>query len=68
MGAAEVGWRQVLALGAAIVVGVLALQVLSSLVPPIGAALASFPTIIVLLVVVTAGMLFLTLRAQRPRR
>lgn len=65
MTAREAGWRQVLALAAVIVVGVLALQLVSTFVPAVGDALGHFPTVIVLLVVVTIGVLALALRAQR---
>ena len=59
------GWRQVLALAAAIVVGVLALQVVSMLVPAVSDLLGAYPTVIVLLVGVTVAVVALALRAQR---
>lgn len=65
MSAGEPGWREVLLLAVAVVVGVLAVQVVSELVPPVGAALASYPVVIVVLVAVTA---LLIAAALRPRR
>ena len=63
----EAGWRQVLALAAVIVTGVLALQVVSTFVPAVGDLLGAYPTVIVLLVAVTVAVVALALRSQRPR-
>lgn len=60
----EPGWRQVLTVGALIVAGVLALQVISGFVPALDTALGSFPTIIVVLVVVTVAVVFFALRPR----
>lgn len=61
----EAGWRQVLTVAAVIVVGVLAFQLVSMLFPAVADAFGKFPTIIVLLIAVTLGILALALRAQR---
>jgi uncharacterized protein (DUF697 family) len=58
----EAGWRQVLGLAAVIVVGVLALQVVSMFVPVVGDLLGAYPTVIVLLAVVTVALVALALR------
>jgi Na+/melibiose symporter-like transporter len=58
------GWRQVLAVGALIVAGVLALQVISAYVPALDTALGDFPTIIVVLVVVTIAVVVIALRPR----
>ena len=62
----QAGWRQVLALAAVIVIGVLALQVVSMFVPVVGDLLGAYPTVIVVLVVVTVAVVRLALRARRP--
>jgi hypothetical protein len=62
MTAREAGWRQVLGLAAVIVVGVLALQVVSMFVPVVGDLLGAYPTVIVLLAVVTVALVALALR------
>jgi len=62
----QAGWRQVLALAAVIVIGVLALQVVSMFVPVVGDLLGAYPTVIVVLVVVTVAVVGLALRARRP--
>jgi hypothetical protein len=62
MTAREAGWRQVLGLAALIVVGVLALQVVSMFVPVVGDLLGAYPTVIVVLAVVTVGLVTLALR------
>ena len=62
----QAGWRQVLALAAVIVIGVLALQVVSMFVPVVGDLLGAYPTVIVALVVVTVAVVGLALRARRP--
>jgi uncharacterized protein (DUF697 family) len=64
--AGEAGWRQVLGLAAVIVVGVLALQVISMFVPVVGDLLGAYPTVIVLLAVVTVALVALALR-RMPR-
>ena len=61
----QAGWRQVLALAAVIVIGVLALQVVSMFVPVVGDLLGVYPTVIVVLVVVTVAVVGLALRARR---
>jgi hypothetical protein len=66
MTAREAGWRQVLGLAAVIVVGVLALQVVSMFVPVVGDLLGAYPTVIVLLAVVTVALVALALR-RLPR-
>ncbi len=66
MTAREAGWRQVLGLAAVIVVGVLVLQVVSMFVPVVGDVLGAYPTVIVILVVVTVGLVALALR-RSPR-
>ena len=62
MTAREAGWRQVLGLAAVIVVGVLALQVVSMFVPVVGDLLGAYPTVIVVLAVVTVALVTLALR------
>ena len=62
----QAGWRQVLVLAAVIVIGVLALQVVSMFVPVVGDLLGAYPTVIVVLVVVTVAVVGLALRARRP--
>ena len=62
----QAGWRQVLVLAAVIVIGVLALQVVSMFVPVVGDLLGVYPTVIVVLVVVTVAVVGLALRARRP--
>ncbi len=64
-GTREAGWREVLALAAVVVIGVLALQLVSMFVPVIGDLVGAYPTVIVVLVVVTAVLVGLALRAQR---
>jgi hypothetical protein len=59
------GWRQVLALAAVIVIGVLALQVISAYVPALDTALGDSPAIIVVLVVVTVAVVVLALRPRK---
>jgi uncharacterized protein (DUF697 family) len=66
MTAREAGWRQVLGLAAVIVVGVLALQIVSMFVPVVGDVLGAYPTVIVLLAVVTIALVALALR-RLPR-
>ena len=61
----QAGWRHVLALAAVIVIGVLALQVVSMFVPVVGDLLGVYPTVIVVLVVVTVAVVGLALRARR---
>jgi len=64
LNAREAGWRQVLAVAVLIVVGVLALQLLSTFVPQIGQLLSGFPTVIVVLVIVTIAVVVLAVRSQ----
>jgi hypothetical protein len=66
MTAREAGWRQVLGLAAIIVVGVLVLQIVSMFVPVVGDVLGAYPTVIVILAVVTVGLVALALR-RSPR-
>lgn len=66
MTAREAGWRQVLGLAAVIVVGVLALQLVSMFVPVVGDLLGAYPTVIVVLAVVTVALVALALR-RSPR-
>jgi hypothetical protein len=61
----EAGWRQVLSVTALVVAGVLILQLISLFVPVVGDLLGVYPTVIVILVVVTAALVVLALRAQR---
>jgi len=61
----EAGWRQVLGVAAVVVAGVLLLQVVSMFVPVVGDLLGIYPTVIVVLVVATAALVVLALRAQR---
>lgn len=65
MTAREAGWRQVLGLAAVIVVGVLALQVVSMFVPVVGDLLGAYPTVIIVLAVVTGALVALALRRSR---
>lgn len=62
MTARQAGWREVLGLAAVIVVGVLALQIVSMFVPVFGDLLGAYPTVIVVLVVVTVALVALALR------
>jgi hypothetical protein len=66
MTAREAGWRQVLGLASIIVVGVLVLQIVSMFVPVVGDLLGAYPTVIVILAVVTVGLVALALR-RSPR-
>ena len=60
------GWREVLAIGVALVAVVFALELASAVLPPVHDAFVNFPTTIVILVAGTVGVLALaTLR--RPR-
>lgn len=68
MTAREAGWRQVLGLAGVIVVGVLALQLVSMFVPVVGDVLGAYPTVIVVLAVVTIGLVALALRRQGQQR
>jgi Na+/melibiose symporter-like transporter len=61
------GWREVLLIAGAVLVGVFTLEVASALLPPVRDAFRGFPVTIAVLVVGTIGLLLLaTLR--RPRR
>ena len=66
MTAREAGWRQVLGVAAVVVVGVLALQVVSMFVPVVGDLLGAYPTVIVVLAIVTVVLVALALR-RSPR-
>ena len=66
MTAREAGWRQVFSLAAIIVVGVLALQIASMFVPVVGDLLGAYPTVIIVLAVVTVALVALALR-RSPR-
>ena len=60
------GWREVLAIAAAVIGVVVALQLASAMLPPVHDAFVHFPTTIIVLVAGTVGVLALaTLR--RPR-
>ena len=60
------GWREVLAIAAAVIGVVVALQLVSAMLPPVHDAFVQFPTTIIVLVAGTAGVLAVaTLR--RPR-
>ena len=63
--ARTVGWREVLVVAAVAVVGVLAIDALSKLVPSVGNAFQGTPLTIVVLVVVT-GLVLWRLAARRP--
>jgi hypothetical protein len=60
-----VGWREVLIVAAIAVAAVLAAQVIATLVPPIGDVIRATPVIVVLMVVVTALVLW-RIAAPRP--
>jgi len=63
--ARSIGWREVLIVAAIAVVGVLATQVIATLVPPIGDVVRATPVIVIVLVVVTTAVLW-RLAARRP--
>lgn len=60
------GWREVLLIAAAILVGVLLLEVASAALPPVREAFRGFPVTVVVLVVGTVMLLALVSR-RRPR-
>ena len=60
----EAGWRQVLILAGAIVVGVLAVQVLAELIPFLDDAFRRFPTVIILMITVTTALVVVALRPR----
>ena len=60
-----VGWREVLIVAAVAVAAVLAAQVLATLVPPLGDLVRATPVIVVVMVAVTAVVLW-RLAARRP--
>ncbi len=60
------GWREVLAVAVAVLAVVFAVEILSSLLPPVGEAFRGLPVTIVVLVVGTVGLLVL-LALRRPR-
>jgi hypothetical protein len=64
----EPGWRQVIVLAAAIVVGVLAIQVIAQLVPFLDDAFRRFPTVIIVMITVTAALVVVALRPRSPRQ
>ena len=61
----SVGWREVLILAAVAVVAVLAVQVVATLVPPIGDFMRATPVIVVVMVAVTVLVLW-RIAARRP--
>jgi hypothetical protein len=64
-GARALGWREVLAVAAVAVAGVLAVDALSRLFPSIGSMFQGTPFVAVFLVVVT-GVVLWRLAARRP--
>ena len=63
--ARTVGWREVLIVAAVSVVAVLAVQVLATLVPPIGDFVRATPVVVVFMVVVTVIVLW-RIAVRRP--
>jgi hypothetical protein len=63
--ARAVGWREVLIVAAVAVAAVLALQVLATLVPPIGDVVRATPVVVIAMVAVTVIVLW-RLAARRP--
>lgn len=61
----NIGWREVLIVAAVAVVAVLAVQVIATLVPPIGDFVRSTPVIVVVMVAVTVLVLW-RIAARRP--
>lgn len=61
----SVGWREVLIVAAVAVVAVLAIQVVATLVPPIGDFVRATPVIVVVMVAVTVLVLW-RIAARRP--
>jgi hypothetical protein len=64
-GRRAVGWREVLTVAAIAVAAVLAAQVVATLVPPIGDVVRATPVIVVVMVAVTAMVLW-RIAARRP--
>ena len=60
--------RRVLAIGALIVVAVLAVELLGLLIPPFGEAMRQAPIVVVVLVVVTTGVLAASVIGTLRRR
>jgi hypothetical protein len=60
----EPGWRQVILLAGAVVVGVLAIQVLAQVVPFLDDAFRRFPTVIILMITVTTALVVVALRPR----
>jgi hypothetical protein len=63
----EPGWRQVIILAAAIVIGVLAIQVLAEVIPFLDDAFRRFPTVIILMITVTTALVVVALRPRGPQ-
>jgi len=63
--ARAVGWREVLIVAAVSVVAVLAIQVVATLVPPIGDFVRATPVVVVFMVVVTVIVLW-RIAVRRP--
>jgi len=63
--ARPVGWREVLIVAAIAVAAVLAAQVVATLVPPIGDVVRATPVVVIVMVVVTAYVLW-RIAARRP--
>jgi hypothetical protein len=63
--ARTVGWREVLLVAAVSVVTVLAIQVVATLVPPIGDFVRATPVVVVFMVVVTVIVLW-RIAVRRP--
>jgi hypothetical protein len=65
-GGSSPGWPEVLLVAALVVGAVLAVEVLSAVLPPVREAFRGFPVTIVVLVVGTVGLLLL-IGFRRPR-
>ena len=63
--ARAIGWREVLIVAAVAVAGVLAAQVVATLVPPFGDLVRATPVIVAGLIVVTAAVLW-RIATRRP--
>ena len=63
--ARTVGWREVLIVAAVSVVAVLAVQVVATLVPPIGDFVRGTPVVVIFMVVVTVIVLW-RIAVRRP--
>ena len=64
----EPGWRQVILLAGAIVVGVLAVQVVAQAIPFLDDALGRFPTVIILMITVTAALVVVALHPRGSQK